>query len=175
MPGAEKERIMADFANGQVQVLISTTVIEVGMDNPNASLMVIMDADRFGLSQLHQLRGRIGRGTRPSLCLAVHAAPEGTVAHARLEAFSGTTNGFELARTDVELRSEGDVLGSQQSGQRSSLRFLSVIEDETIIAQAKEFAVELVAHDPDLTTNAQLAREVNELEGSSETSYLEKG
>nr|WP_239539133.1 ATP-dependent DNA helicase RecG [Arcanobacterium pluranimalium] len=175
MPGAEKERIMADFANGQVQVLISTTIIEVGVDNPNASLMVIMDADRFGLSQLHQLRGRIGRGTRPSLCLAVHAAPEGTVAHARLEAFSGTTNGFELARTDVELRSEGDVLGSQQSGQRSSLRFLSVIKDETIIAQAKEFAVELVAHDPDLTTNAQLAREVNELEGSSETSYLEKG
>ncbi|TBW22264.1 ATP-dependent DNA helicase RecG [Arcanobacterium bovis] len=175
MAGAEKERIMADFANGQVQMLVSTTVIEVGVDNPRASLMVIMDADRFGLSQLHQLRGRIGRGSRPSLCLAVHSASDGTVAHARLAAFAHTTDGFELARADIELRSEGNVLGSQQSGQRSSLQFLSVLKDENIITQAKEFAVKLIASDPDLVRNAQLAHEVRELEGASETSYLEKG
>ena len=119
LPADEKDAVMRAFAAGEIDVLVATTVIEVGVDVPNATGMVIMDADRFGLSQLHQLRGRVGRGSAPGVCLLVTDAPPGTTARERLDAVAGTTDGFELARLDLELRREGDVLGALQSGRRS--------------------------------------------------------
>ena len=116
---------MRAFERGELDVLVATTVIEVGVDVPNATGMVILDADRFGLSQLHQLRGRVGRGAAPGVCLLVTEMPAGTTARERLDAVAGTTDGFELARLDLELRREGDVLGALQSGRRSGLRLLS--------------------------------------------------
>ena len=135
-----KESTMKAFANKELDVLISTTVIEVGVDVPNATVMVIMDADRFGVSQLHQLRGRVGRGTSPGLCLLVSSALAETPARERLEAVSGTVDGFELSRIDLEQRQEGDVLGASQSGSRSHLRLLRVLRDESMIEQAREDA-----------------------------------
>ncbi len=150
LPGQEKDRVMAAFAAGDAPVLVTTTVIEVGVDVPTATLMVVLDADRFGLSQLHQLRGRVGRGTAPGLCLLVSAAGDQTDAATRLHALVETTDGFKLAETDLELRREGDVLGASQSGTASSLRALRVLRDADLIAQAREAAVSVVQSDPEL-------------------------
>src|SRR5690606_29092219 len=122
----DKDATMSRFAAGDVDVLVATTVVEVGVDVPNATVMVVMDADRFGISQLHQLRGRVGRGSEAGLCLLVTGAEDGSPARERLDAVASTIDGFELSRLDVELRREGDVLGASQSGVRSSLRLLSV-------------------------------------------------
>lgn len=128
---------MQAFARGEIDVLVATTVVEVGVDVPNASTMIILEADRFGVSQLHQLRGRVGRGAVPGLCLLVTEAPEGTPARSRVDAVAATTDGFALAEVDLELRGEGDVLGDAQSGARSSLRLLRVVADADIIALAR--------------------------------------
>src|SRR5213078_4289504 len=122
----------------------ATTVIEVGVNVPNATAMVIMDADRFGVSQLHQLRGRVGRGDAPGLCLLVTDAPAGTATRERLDAVASTLDGFELARLDLEMRREGDILGAAQSGRRSGLRMLSLLRDEDLIADARTTAQEIV-------------------------------
>jgi len=140
MPADEKAAVMDEFTAGELDVLVSTTVIEVGVDVPNATVMVIIDADRFGISQLHQLRGRVGRGGLAGLCLLVTAAPEGSGAYRRLSAVAATTDGFELARLDLAERREGDVLGELQSGGSSSLRFLSLLTDADVIADARELA-----------------------------------
>jgi ATP-dependent DNA helicase RecG len=150
MAPADKDAVMARFASGEVQVLVSTTVIEVGVDVPEATAMVVFDADRFGLSQLHQLRGRVGRGSAPGLCLLVSTAEPGTPAAARVEALAETTDGFRLATLDLELRSEGDVLGAAQSGRSSSLRLLRVVKDADLIEQARREATAVVAADPEL-------------------------
>ena len=157
MPGEEKDRIMQEFAAARIDVLIATTVIEVGVDVPNASTMVILDADRFGVSQLHQLRGRVGRGGVPGLCLLVTEATEGTPARERVEAVAATLDGFALAEVDLELRGEGDVLGEAQSGVRSSLRLLRVVKDQALIALAREEADRVLAADPDLARHPGLA------------------
>lgn len=164
----EKAQAMEEFATGRVPVLVSTTVIEVGVDVRQATLMIIMDADRFGLSQLHQLRGRIGRGSAPGLCLAVTGVPDGTLARARLDAFASTTDGFALAEEDLRLRSEGDVLGASQSGGVSHLQFLSVLKDMDIIEVARTAARHLVLE----PLPPALADEVALLERAD---YLEKG
>src|SRR5690606_7715817 len=130
-----------------LDVLAATTVIEVGVDVPNATVMVILDADRFGMSQLHQLRGRVGRGGAPGLCLLVTDAPSGTPARERLEAVASTLDGFELARLDLSLRREGDVLGEAQSGRGRHLRMLSLIEDEELIVEARRAAIALLERD----------------------------
>ncbi len=150
MPAEDKDRALASFASGEVPVLVTTTVIEVGVDVPAATAMVILDADRFGLSQLHQLRGRVGRGTAPGVCLLVSHAVEGTPAWTRLETLAGTTDGFRLAAADLELRREGDVLGAAQSGVGSSLRLLRVTRDAELIERARGDATALVAQDPEL-------------------------
>src|SRR5690606_25679415 len=147
----DKDAVMRRFAAGDTDVLVATTVIEVGVNVPNATAMVIMDADRFGVSQLHQLRGRVGRGSAPGLCLLVTDMPEASPARQRLAAVASTLDGFELSRIDLEQRREGDVLGQAQSGTRSSLRMLAVIDDEEVIAAAREEAAAVVAADPDLT------------------------
>ncbi|MGW9112440.1 ATP-dependent DNA helicase RecG [Microbacterium sp. NPDC055683] len=157
MPGDEKDRVMQEFAAGRLDVLIATTVIEVGVDVPNASTMVILDADRFGVSQLHQLRGRVGRGGVPGLCLLVTEAREGSDARARVDAVAATLDGFALAEADLELRGEGDVLGDAQSGVRSSLRLLRVIKDATLIAQARTEADRVLDDDPLLDRHPGLA------------------
>lgn len=150
MPAEDKDRALASFASGEVPVLVTTTVIEVGVDVPAATAMVILDADRFGLSQLHQLRGRVGRGAAPGVCLLVSHAVEGTPAWTRLETLAGTTDGFVLAAADLELRREGDVLGAAQSGVGSSLRLLRVTRDAELIERARGDATALVAQDPEL-------------------------
>ena len=143
---------MAAFAAGKIDVLVATTVIEVGVDVPNATMMVVWDADRFGISQLHQLRGRIGRGAHPGVCLLITAVASGEPARTRLEAVAATRDGFELAELDLEQRREGDVLGAVQAGSRSSLRLLRVLEHGEVIAQARELAIECVSRDPERTT-----------------------
>ncbi|RNE58504.1 ATP-dependent DNA helicase RecG [Cryobacterium tepidiphilum] len=150
MPSEEKDRVMLQFAAGAVDVLVATTVIEVGVDVPNASVMVVLDADRFGVSQLHQLRGRVGRGTIPALCLLVTYAEADSVARERVDAVAATLDGFELAQVDLDLRREGDVLGSLQSGGRSSLRLLRVASDGALIADARVAAGHVVDSDPSL-------------------------
>ncbi len=150
MPADEKEAVLASFAAGSTPVLVTTTVIEVGVDVPSATAMVVLDADRFGLSQLHQLRGRIGRGAAPGVCLLVSHAVEGTPAWTRLETLTSTTDGFALAAADLELRHEGDVLGAAQSGVGSSLRLLRVTRDADLIEQTRQEATALVAEDPEL-------------------------
>ncbi|MFW5468984.1 ATP-dependent DNA helicase RecG [Knoellia sp. CPCC 206435] len=174
LPADEKDAVMRDFAAGQIDVLVSTTVIEVGVDVPNASVMVVMDADRFGVSQLHQLRGRVGRGGLPGLCLLVHAG-DGEAAHERLDAVAGTTDGFELARIDLRQRREGDILGSSQHGVRSQLQFLHVLEDEALIMAAREDAVAVVADDPDLAAHPRLAELVDARVDTEQAAYLERG
>lgn len=156
MPSDEKDALMRAFAAGDIDVLVATTVIEVGVDVPNASTMVILDADRFGVSQLHQLRGRVGRGGVPGVCLFVTAAEEGTLARERVEAVASTLDGFELANKDLELRQEGDVLGSTQSGGRSSLRLVRVAKDGELIAEARELAAGVLADDPTLAGHPAL-------------------
>ncbi|MGJ9469967.1 ATP-dependent DNA helicase RecG [Actinotignum sp. GS-2025b] len=171
LSAAEKDAAMADFAAGRVPVLVSTTVIEVGVDVPQATMMIIMNAERFGLSQLHQLRGRIGRGSKAGLCLAVSGAPEGSLAAERLAAFAATTDGFALAEKDVELRSEGDVLGTRQAGTTSHLRFLSAVRDADIIATARAAATDLVERG---APPAELERAADALDTERAT-YLERG
>jgi len=151
MPAEDKDRALAAFASGETPVLVTTTVIEVGVDVPAATVMVILDADRFGLSQLHQLRGRVGRGSAPGVCLLVSYTEEGTPAWTRLETLARTTDGFELAAADLELRREGDVLGAAQSGKGSSLRLLRVTRDADLIEEARGEATALVDKDPELT------------------------
>jgi ATP-dependent DNA helicase RecG len=174
MAAEDKDAVMTAFAAGDIDVLVATTVIEVGVDVPNASVMVVMDADRFGISQLHQLRGRVGRGGEPGLCLLLTAAPEDTPAHERLAAVASSTDGFELSRLDVEMRHEGDVLGRRQSGLRSSLRLLSVVRDEDVIADARDAATALLASDPDLAAHPALAAVVERLEATDQADYLER-
>ncbi|EPD64585.1 ATP-dependent DNA helicase RecG [Streptomyces sp. HGB0020] len=171
----DKDAVMRRFAAGDTDVLVATTVIEVGVNVPNATAMVVMDADRFGVSQLHQLRGRVGRGSAPGLCLLVTEMPEASPARRRLGAVASTTDGFELSRIDLEQRREGDVLGQAQSGARSSLRVLAVIEDEDVIAEAREEAARLVAEDPDLTSLPGLRTALEALLDEEREGYLEKG
>ncbi|TXN29884.1 ATP-dependent DNA helicase RecG [Lacisediminihabitans profunda] len=156
LPSEEKDAIMRAFARGEIDVLVATTVIEVGVDVPNASTMVILDADRFGVSQLHQLRGRVGRGGVPGLCLMVTDAEDGTVARERVEVVASTLDGFELAQKDLELRQEGDVLGSVQSGGRSSLRLLRVARDGELITEARAIARAVLDDDPALAGHPAL-------------------
>lgn len=171
----DKDGVMRRFAAGQVDVLVATTVIEVGVNVPNATAMVIMDADRFGVSQLHQLRGRVGRGSAPGLCLLVSEAHEASPARARLSAVAATLDGFELSRIDLEQRREGDVLGQAQSGVRSSLRMLTVIDDEEVIAAAREEAVGIVAADPELERLPELRIALDALLDKEREQYLDKG
>ncbi|MEU0044345.1 ATP-dependent DNA helicase RecG [Streptomyces werraensis] len=171
----DKDAVMRRFAAGEVDVLVATTVIEVGVNVPNATVMVIMDADRFGVSQLHQLRGRVGRGSAPGLCLLVSEMPEASAARQRLNAVASTLDGFELSRIDLEQRREGDVLGQAQSGTRSSLRMLAVIDDEEVIAEARAEANRIVAADPDLERLPALRTALDALLDEEREQYLEKG
>ncbi|WP_119697489.1 ATP-dependent DNA helicase RecG [Microbacterium halotolerans] len=157
MSSEEKDATMQAFSRGDIDILVATTVIEVGVDVPNASTMIIVEADRFGVSQLHQLRGRVGRGAVPGLCLLVTEAEENTDARRRVEAVAGTLDGFELAEKDVELRGEGDVLGSNQSGVRSSLKLLRVVKDVRLIMRARQLAEAIIADDPVLQRHSGLA------------------
>jgi len=174
LPPDEKDKVMLAFADGLVDVLITTTVIEVGVDVPNAVVMVIMDADRFGVSQLHQLRGRVGRGANPGLCLLVTEAPEAAPARERLDAVAATADGFALSRIDLEQRREGNVLGTAQAGRRSSLKLLQLLRDEDLIGQAREDAIEIVDADPALADQPALAAAVRALVDAEETTFLEK-
>ncbi|MFI2644978.1 ATP-dependent DNA helicase RecG [Streptomyces sp. NPDC018610] len=171
----DKDAVMRRFAAGDTDVLVATTVIEVGVNVPNATVMVITDADRFGVSQLHQLRGRVGRGSAPGLCLLVTEMPEASAARQRLNAVAATLDGFELSRIDLEQRREGDVLGQAQSGARSSLRVLAVIDDEEIIAEARQEATAVVAADPELTGLPGLRTALDALLDDEKEQYLEKG
>jgi len=173
LPGEEKDAVMARFAAGETDVLVATTVVEVGVDVATASVMVICDADRFGISQLHQLRGRIGRGEHPGVCLLLTRAAEGTPARERLAAVAGTRDGFALADVDLEQRREGDVLGANQSGQRSSLRLLRVIDDADLITEARRIAEEWVTRDPELTEPG-LADTVAAVEAEAAGEWLER-
>ncbi|MEU1042302.1 ATP-dependent DNA helicase RecG [Streptomyces sp. NPDC005551] len=175
MPPDDKDAVMRRFAAGETDVLVATTVIEVGVNVPNATAMVIMDADRFGVSQLHQLRGRVGRGSAPGLCLLVSEMPEASPARQRLTAVASTLDGFELSRIDLEQRREGDVLGQAQSGVRSSLRMLTVIDDEEIIAEAREEAAAVVAADPELERLPGLRTALDALLDEEREQYLDKG
>lgn len=178
MPADAKDDVMRRFSGPRtseaVDVLVSTTVIEVGVDVPEATMMVIMDADRFGISQLHQLRGRIGRGSLPGLCLLVTDAPPGSPARARLDAVASTTDGFALSEMDLELRREGDVLGSSQSGARRSLRLLEVVRHQDVIEEARRWAGEVVDRDPTLLSVPGLAEAVDALVREDQADYLEK-
>ncbi|MEY4101745.1 MAG: hypothetical protein RLZZ567_989 [Actinomycetota bacterium] len=167
----EKEATMQAFSAKEIDVLVATTVIEVGVDVPNATVMVIMDADRFGISQLHQLRGRIGRGQAPGLCLLITKVPENSLAFERLNAVANTLDGFELARIDLDQRREGDVLGVSQSGTRSHLKLLRVLRDEEIIIKARS-AAEITL---DTGISPTLAREISKLLAEREVEFLDKG
>jgi ATP-dependent DNA helicase RecG len=175
LPADEKDAVMRSFAAGDLDVLVATTVIEVGVDVPNATMMIVLDADRFGVSQLHQLRGRVGRGSAPGLCLLVTEAAEGSPARERLDAVASTTDGFKLAELDLEQRREGDVLGATQSGRRSHLRLLSLLRDTRLIGDARAEAVELVGDDPELSRYPALAASVAALVDEERAEYLEKG
>ena len=174
LPGDERDQVMSAFVAGDIDVLVATTVVEVGVDVPNATVMAVLDADRFGVSQLHQLRGRIGRGQAAGTCLLVTDAVGGSPARQRLDDVALTADGFELARLDVEQRREGDVLGTAQSGRRSTLRLLSLRRDEQLIADARAEASEIVASDPRLTAHPALAARVAALVDAERADYLEK-
>ncbi len=170
----EKDAVMGAFARGDLDVLVATTVVEVGVDVPQATTMVILDADRFGVSQLHQLRGRVGRGGRPGLCLLVTGTDREETGE-RLEAVAATTDGFRLARLDLTLRHEGDILGARQSGGRGSLRFLSLLRDEDLVVAAHEDAFAVVAGDPTLAGHPDLAAAVAARVDEEQAAYLERG
>ena len=174
LPGDEKDRAMRAFAAGETDVLVATTVIEVGVDVGNATTMVLLDADRFGISQLHQMRGRVGRGGFPGLCLLVTHAEADSPARERLDAVAATTDGFELSRVDLEQRREGDVLGRSQSGFHSSLQQLRVLRDEDTIVEAREAALTMLADDPELAAVPELRGLVTELERSRQSDFMEK-
>lgn len=176
MKAEEKQQSMQAFISGRTPLLLATTVIEVGVDVPDATMMIILDADFFGLSQLHQLRGRVGRGTKPAICMAATNAEPGSIAMERLDAFASTTNGFDLAEKDLELRREGNILGSQQSGTRSALRTLSLADTNTvsIIRNARDEADTIVTADPSLDDHVAL-RAATERIDSEEEEFLERG
>jgi ATP-dependent DNA helicase RecG len=174
MSSEMKDATMRAFAAGEIDVLVATTVIEVGVDVPNASAMVVLDADRFGVSQLHQLRGRVGRGTVPGLCLFLTRAEEGTVARERVDAVASTLDGFELAQKDLELRQEGDVLGSIQSGGRSSLRLLRVAKDGELISDARMLASGVLSADPTLAGHPALREALARRLDETEAAFLAK-
>lgn len=174
LPSDEKDRVMRAFNDGEIDVLVCTTVVEVGVDVPNATVMAIVDADRFGVSQLHQLRGRVGRGKHAGLCLLItETNPVGT-AMARLEAVAGTTDGFELSVLDLRQRREGDVLGSAQSGTARSLRLLSLLDDLDVITAAQQLAREVVESDPGLPNHPGLARMMHAAVDGERLEYLAK-
>ena len=174
LPAEEKDAAMRAFVGGLADVLVATTVVEVGVDVPNATAMVVMDADRFGVSQLHQLRGRVGRGSEPGLCLLVTETAEGTKARDRLDAVAATLDGFRLARLDLEQRREGDVLGAAQAGRKRSLRLLTLLSDEALIGQAREEATALVEADPELASQPALAAAIGSLLDEEQAEFLEK-
>jgi ATP-dependent DNA helicase RecG len=174
MPPEEKEARMRAFAAAEVDVLVATTVVEVGVDVPNATVMVVMDADRFGVSQLHQLRGRVARGKHAGLCLLVSEAPTTSPTGQRLASVAATTDGFELARLDLETRREGDVLGAAQSGRRSGVRLLSLLTDEELIAEARVEATALVENGNGLGDHPELAAAVAALALDERADYLDK-
>jgi ATP-dependent DNA helicase RecG len=174
LPPDEKDRVMTAFAAGQLDVLVSTTVIEVGVDVPNATTMVIMDAERFGVSQLHQLRGRVGRGAHAGLCLLVTEAPAESAARERLDAVAATGDGFQLSRLDLAQRREGDVLGSAQAGRRSSLKLLRLLVDEDLIASARVEATALVADDPQLANHPAVKDAIDDFLGDRKAEFLDK-
>jgi len=147
LPAAEKTSVMADFVAGRIDLLVCTTVIEVGVDVPNASLMVIESAERFGLAQLHQLRGRIGRGARESVCILLYGEPLSDGARARLKVIFESTNGFDIAQRDLELRGPGEYLGERQSGE-PLLRFADLERDGVLVAEAIEAAAEMLERHP---------------------------
>ena len=175
MTAEEKDQTMTAFADGRIDVLVSTTVIEVGVDVPNASMMIVLDADRFGVSQLHQLRGRVGRGGLPGLALFVTSAEPESLALERVEAVAATLDGFALAERDLALRHEGDVLGAAQSGRRSGLRLLSAATDGELIATAREDAIGIVAADPALAAHPALAAAIARRVDESAAAFLTKG
>jgi ATP-dependent DNA helicase RecG len=174
LPPDDKDRVMLAFASGSVDVLVTTTVVEVGVDVPNATAMVIMDADRFGVSQLHQLRGRVGRGGHEGLCLLVTDAEAGGKARQRLDAVAATLDGFTLSRLDLEQRREGDVLGAAQAGRRSSLKLLTLLQDEEMIGDARKEAQALVDVDPALAGEPALAAAIRALLDRERAEFLEK-
>jgi len=174
MPSDQKDAVMQAFARGEVDVLVATTVVEVGVDVANASTMAILEADRFGVSQLHQLRGRVGRGSVPGLCLLVTEAAAGSPARARVDAVAATLDGFELAEVDLTLRGEGDVLGDAQSGVRSSLRLLRVVADADLIAEARVAAEAVLAEDPALLRHPGLSEALERRVGMAERAALAK-
>jgi ATP-dependent DNA helicase RecG len=174
LPTEEKDAAMRAFADGLADVLVATTVVEVGVDVPNATAMVVMDADRFGVSQLHQLRGRVGRGREPGLCLLVTEAAGGTKARDRLDAVASTLDGFRLSRLDLEQRREGDVLGAAQAGKKRSLKLLTLLSDEALIGQAREEASTLVEADPELAAHPALSAAIGSLLDEEQAEFLEK-
>lgn len=174
MPSDEKDATMRSFALGEIDVLVATTVIEVGVDVPNASTMIVLDAERFGVSQLHQLRGRVGRGDIPGLCLFVTQAMPGSLGRERVEAVASTLDGFELAQIDLELRQEGNVLGTLQSGGVSSLQLLRVAKDGELITDARALATAVLDDDPELTDHAELRAAMERTLNDSQRSFLDK-
>jgi ATP-dependent DNA helicase RecG len=166
---------MRGFAAGELDVLVATTVVEVGVDVPNATVMIVLDADRFGVSQLHQLRGRVGRGTAPGLCLLVTEASEDSPSRERLTAVASTLDGFQLAELDLEQRREGDVLGAAQSGRRSHLRLLSLLRDRDLISEARAEGLALLSADPELERAPELRDWIAALVDEERAEYLEKG
>jgi ATP-dependent DNA helicase RecG len=175
LASADKDATMRAFAAGDIDVLVATTVIEVGVDVPNATVMVIMDAERFGMSQLHQLRGRVGRGQVPGVCLLVTESPAGSTGRARLDAVAATGDGFALAEADLGLRREGDVLGATQSGRNSSLKLLSLLRDREVIEQARQDAAALVGEDPEMSGAPGLAAMADAIVDAEGQEYLAKG
>lgn len=175
MDPAEKTAVMTAFERGEIDLLISTTVIEVGVNVPNATLMIIMDADRFGISGLHQLRGRVGRGGYTGTCLLVTRQEEGGVSRERLDAVASTTDGFELSRIDLAQRREGDILGAAQSGSKSTLRFLRALADADIIERAREDARSVVEKDPTLAKHPSLARTIDRALDADREAFLGRG
>ncbi|THE16938.1 ATP-dependent DNA helicase RecG, partial [Kocuria rosea] len=170
-----KSRLMEEFAAGDVQLLVCTTVVEVGVDVPNATLMIIVDADRFGISQLHQLRGRIGRGGHAGTCLLVTRRPAEHPSRERIEVVAGSTDGFELARADLELRREGDILGAAQSGGRSTLRLLRALDDAELIERARRDAVTILGEDPQLLEHPELAEAIERYLDPDAEAFLDRG
>jgi ATP-dependent DNA helicase RecG len=170
----EKDAVMGRFVRGETSVLVATTMVEVGVDVPNATVMATLDADRFGISQLHQLRGRVGRGAAQGLCLLYTEAEPDSPAWRRVDAVARTLDGAELARLDLRERREGDVLGAAQSGRRGSLRLLNLLTDEALLLAARSTAEDLVRADPELSAHPLLAAAVEERIGEERAAYLEK-
>jgi ATP-dependent DNA helicase RecG len=175
LPADAKDSVMRRFAAGDIDVLVATTVIEVGVDVPNATVMVVMDADRFGISQLHQLRGRVGRGAHAATCLLVTEMPADSGARERVEAVAATLDGFVLAGLDLAQRREGDVLGAAQSGRRSRLRLLELLRDGELIVEARLVATSLVEDDPALEAYPALRESIAAMLDEERAEYLEKG